>query len=81
MMRTHCQLRTLRRTIGANIHCLRKNRKITLWELSRLTGIKPEKLDQFEIGKRAIQFEHLACIASALKVGMADFLQSSASDI
>jgi transcriptional regulator with XRE-family HTH domain len=72
------QLRELRKTIGRNIHELRIARKMRLGELSRKTGISPEQLDAFEIGKYDITLQHMVRIASALESEAIRLVESSA---
>jgi len=61
-------LRNLRKTIGNNIHKERALRKITLDRLSRLTGIRMKKLDQYELGKNMVRLEEIFLIAHNLSV-------------
>ncbi|MBI1276238.1 helix-turn-helix domain-containing protein [bacterium] len=56
------QLRQLRRTIGQNIHQARTQKRLTLRQLSRATGIPEHKLDQYELGKNEISIEELISI-------------------
>jgi len=61
-------LRNLRKTIGNNIHKERALRKVTLARLSRLTGIRMKKLDQYELGKNMVRLEEVFFIARSLGV-------------
>jgi transcriptional regulator with XRE-family HTH domain len=52
--------------VGANIRALRKRRRLSLNELSRLTGISASNLSHMELGKSAPTLSTLAKIAAAL---------------
>lgn len=64
---TH-KIRSLRRQIGENIHIIRKQRKIPLKKLSRLSQLNADIIDQLEIGKGELNLMHLIRLAIALKV-------------
>ncbi len=70
-------LRELRRTIGGNIHDIRRKRKVTLETLSKHTNISIKKLDGFEIGKYQLTFEHAILIAAALKINVFQMIQNT----
>ena len=72
MTRNHT-LRDLRKAIGARLHQERLRRGLTLRQLSRRTGINETKLDQFEMGKNAINLEVLWHISCALDTGLNGF--------
>lgn len=60
-------LRDLRRRIGANIHALRLERRLTLSKLARLSGLNSETIDRLEMGKNEVNLEHLVRLAAALR--------------
>lgn len=69
-------LRHLRLTIGRNIHQRRRERKLTLRKLAKLTGISEGLLDQYELGKDEIRLDALLKIACALRVPVAELVQA-----
>ena len=60
------KLRHLRATIGRNIHAARVERKVLLHKLAAASGVPPEMLDRYELGKNEIRLEEMLRIASAL---------------
>ena len=59
---------TLRKRIGANILTARRNKKLSLYRLSKEVGINSHNLDLFELGKKQITIEKLIKISSVLGV-------------
>lgn len=68
-------LRALRRTIGFNIHAVRRKRRISLWKMEKMTGVPARMLDQFELGKGEVRLDDLVAIAAVLGVDVAHFLE------
>lgn len=68
-------LRDLRLTIGQNIHDLRVQRKMTLAELSKKTGVTEKLLDGYELGKGDIGLNELFRIGCGLEVKLYNLLQ------
>ena len=66
--------RELRRQIGHNLLRLRRERRVTLKQLSRRTGLGPHLLDHFELGKSEVELRQLLVIAQALKSDWRDLL-------
>jgi len=62
------KLRRLRRRIGENIHVTRKQRKMPLKKLARLSLLNPDLIDRLEIGKGEINLIHLVRLSIALQV-------------
>jgi len=60
--------------IGASIRHVRKDRDITLMELSNLTGLDYATLSRIETGKRRLTVRNLLVIAEALKIDAKRFL-------
>jgi ribosome-binding protein aMBF1 (putative translation factor) len=58
------QLRQLRRIIGENIRHARTQKRMTLRQLSRTTGIPEHLLDQYELGKNEISIEEIIKITA-----------------
>ena len=58
--------RDLRERIGRNLLRLRRNRRMTLKQLSRRTGLGMPLLDHFELGKNDIELRQLLMIAQVL---------------
>lgn len=58
--------RDLRERIGRNLLRLRRNRRMTLKQLSRRTGLGILLLDHFELGKNDIELRQLLMIARVL---------------
>jgi len=61
-------LRSLRSTIGSNIHHYRIKQKMPLRKLSRLSGVSENLLDCYELGKYEISLADLLRISCALRV-------------
>lgn len=59
--------RVLRARIGGNLLRLRRERRVTLKQLSRRTGLGTQLLDRFELGKSEIELRHLLLIARVLE--------------
>ena len=57
----------LRKVIGQNIRDFRQQQKLTLSELSKLTGLGVDLLNGYEMGKIHISPRELTLIAHALK--------------
>ena len=68
-------LRHLRFTIGQNIHRHRRQQKLPLRKLARLTCINESRLDQFELGKNEIRLDELLKIACALEIEVSSLLK------
>lgn len=66
--------RELRRQIGRNLLRLRRERRVTLKQLSRRTGLGTHLLDHFELGKSEVELRQLLVIAQALKSDWRDLL-------
>lgn len=66
--------RDLRQQIGRNLLRLRRNRRVTLKQLSRRTGLSTHLLDHFELGKSEIELRQILTIAQALKIDWRDLL-------
>ena len=58
--------RALRARIGGNLLRLRRERRVTLKQLSRRTGLSTHLLDHFELGKSEIELRQILTIARAL---------------
>lgn len=76
MQQTTQKWRDLRKTIGDNIHKCRKNKKLSLQKLSRITTIPEYVIDNYELGKGNIQFYILIKLAAALNADIKDLLES-----
>ena len=59
-------LRALRRVMGQELRTLRRQRKMTLDQLSRKVGLRARQLDLYELGRSAITLEHFVRIKWAL---------------
>jgi len=68
-------LRHVRLIIGQKIYRLRGEKRWSFKRLSLLTGISEQLLDQYEIGKRDINIEHLLRIACVFGVKMKEFIE------
>lgn len=66
--------RHLKCHIGENIHTLRKQQKMTMEKLSKLSGVPLCRLDHYELGKNNPHFHELFKITCALNVKMRDVL-------
>ncbi len=55
---------------------LRRQKKITLIQLAKLTGISKTSLNEFENGNRVPNLEQLERIAMTLEVRMSDLYES-----
>ena len=71
-------IRALRRQIGQNIHNARSRQKLTLRKLSKYTGLSPEMLDKYEVGKEEIDLREIVKISLVLKVNIDQLLSLSA---
>ena len=60
-------LKALRLRIGNNIRRLRHERKMTLAELSRCSGLNPVNIDRLEMGGLAVDLDHVVRLAHAFK--------------
>ncbi|PZP85292.1 MAG: hypothetical protein DI582_06270 [Azospirillum brasilense] len=69
-------LRHLRLTIGRNIHQRRREQKLTLRKLAKLTGISESWLDHYELGKNEIALDEMLKIACALCVPVVELMQA-----
>jgi len=69
------ELLQLRKKIGANIHEIRRKKKVTLRRLSRLTNLSMNQLDAFELGKHNIGLYDMIKIASVMDVNVLRFMQ------
>ena len=69
-------LRQLRRAIGFNIYRQRVIHGVTLHKLAHLTGLPPQLLDRYELGKNEITLNHLFYIAAGLRIDLADLLSA-----
>ncbi|MEQ8964787.1 MAG: helix-turn-helix transcriptional regulator [Azospirillaceae bacterium] len=58
--------------IGARLRALRKRERLSLEELSRLSGVGIATLSHLENGSRDIRLSTLARILRALDIGLAD---------
>ena len=67
--------------IGKTIHKIRKERKMTLKELSEKTSLSTGYLSQFERGLTSIAIESLQTISKALDVDMEAFFSKPKSKI
>ena len=70
------ELREIRKNIGQNIHDIRKKKRMTLKKLSKLSHIRVNLLDQYEIGKNQIGLNSMMNIANSLEIFMKEFLNS-----
>ncbi|HEY0302272.1 MAG TPA: helix-turn-helix transcriptional regulator [Rhizomicrobium sp.] len=52
--------------MGHNIHSARVERKLLLNKLAAASGVSPELLDRYELGKNEIQLDELLKIACVL---------------
>lgn len=69
--------RDLRQRIGRNLLRLRRERHITLKQLSRRTGLGPHLLDHYELGKSDIELRQLLMIAQVLDTDWRDLLEEA----
>lgn len=67
--------RDLRQGIGRNLLRIRRERRITLKQLSRRTGLGPHLLDHYELGKSDIELRQLLIIAQVLDADWRDLLE------
>ena len=70
-------LRHLRRTIGRNIHELRRRRRWSLNHLAKKIKITPNRLDHLEMGRHNMQLLDIIQIAEALEVDCLTLMQPS----
>ena len=68
----------LRQTIGANIERIRKGQDLPLKLLAQRTGIRPETLDYWEMGRKEISLGGIVRIAAALDVPQSALLDPGA---
>ncbi len=61
------ELRRMRRIVGKNLLNWRYRRRMTLHQLSLITGIDDRHLDAFEMGQRACTLDELYKLSEALK--------------
>ena len=66
---TTADLRAWRKKVGRTIHARRARQGLSLQKLAAMAGIRPERLDLFEIGRDQIDPQQIARIAAALGVG------------
>lgn len=69
-------LRHLRFNIGQNIRSTRTKKKMTLRYLSKKSGVREDKIDQFELGKNGISLEAMLRVACVLEVDIGLLLRS-----
>lgn len=66
--------------IGSRINKLRKDRNMTLLELSEYTGLSTGHLSQIERGKTVPNIEHLISIAENLNTSISDLVEERPTD-
>lgn len=67
-------LKQLRRDIGARIHNVRVQKRVTLKRLSSRTGIPVHRLDYYELGGYDLSLGELERIAKNLGLSASDLL-------
>ena len=67
-------LRKFRKQIGQNIHQARAVQKLTLQKLAKYTGMRPEVIDGYEIGKGEIGLKEMVKISIVLGIDTAKLL-------
>lgn len=66
--------RKLRGIIGGNIHHLRRDKGLTLGQLSTQARLSERRLDWLEIGKGEVSLNDIARLATALKIDVMELL-------
>ena len=61
-------LRHFRYKIGENIHRMRAKQKMPMRKLAQATDVSIEHIDDYELGRNEIPFDHILKIACALGV-------------
>lgn len=67
--------RALDRHIGSTVHGLRMQRRLTITDLARLSGLSPGMLSKIENGQVSASLDSLRTLARALGVGIAELMQ------
>lgn len=69
------QWRTLRHTIGQNIHQQRRRRNMSLAKLARKTNLPENTIDDYELGKHNMRIDYLLRIANTLNTNIIQLMQ------
>ena len=72
-------LNNFHKNIGTNIHKSRIKHKITIEKLSKISGLKTNTIEKYEMGTKNMSFTVLIKLARILQVNIADFVKSEKS--
>jgi transcriptional regulator with XRE-family HTH domain len=63
--------------LGARLRAIRSERKLTLTDLAKLTGLSVSALSKIENGKMSPTYDRLAALASGLQMQIAELLEEA----
>lgn len=68
MLESTRKLRLFRKNVGRNMHNLRIERRLTLYQFAELLNMRPELIDRYELGMGQVSVEFISRAAAALEV-------------